>query len=147
MFNNFLHKLNRYSNKKIARVEKEEFSISLELFERAVAKKRKIKLIFKNRDELECIPLNITQKDNKTFFNVFNKRVRNIDSSRLSGVELLEENYINPFDGNQTAVFILKSPLSKRYEARENETVQQNNDGTITVTNRNENNILILSGE
>ena len=126
-------------------IEKEEFSMSLELFELAVAKKRKIKLIFKNRDELECIPINIEKKDNKILFNVYNKRIRNIDSSRLSGIRLLEEIYVDPFDGNQVAVFVLKNPLSKRYEARDNETIQQNNDGTITVTNKNENKDLLLS--
>lgn len=144
-FNSFIEKLNRYSNKNIARVEKEEFSMSLELFERAVAKKRKIKLIFKNRDILECIPINITHNEDKTFFNVYNKRIRNIDSSRLSGVVLLKENYIEPFNGNQVAVFILKGNLAKRYEAHENETIQINNDNTITVTNKNENKDLLLS--
>lgn len=145
IFNSFIEKLNRYSNKNIARVEKEEFSMSLELFERAVAKKRKVKLIFKNRDILECIPINITHNEDKIFFNVYNKRIRNIDSSRLSGVVLLEENYIEPFNSNQVAVFILKGNLAKRYEARENETIQINNDNTITVTNKNENKDLLLS--
>lgn len=146
IFNKFSEKISRYSNKEIVRVEKEIFSIPLELFERAVSKKRKIKLIFKNRSELECIPVNITQKDNKTFFNVYKKnKVRNIESSRLCGIRLLEDNFIDPFDGNQITVYILKGDLAKRYEARDNETIQQNNDGTITVTNKNENKDLLLS--
>ena len=126
-------------------LEKEVFSMSLELFERAVEKKKKVKLIFKNRDELECIPINVTQKNDKTYFNVYKKRTRNIESSRLSGVEVLDETFIDPFDGNQVAVFILKGALAKRYEARDNETININNDGTITVTNKNENKDLLLS--
>lgn len=145
LFNNLSKKLNRYSNKKIINITKDDFSLSLEYFEHAVARKRKIKLIFKNRCELECIPMNISIENNKTFFNVYNKRIRNIDISRLSGVEIIDKNFIEPFDGNQVTVFILKGPLAKRYEARENEKIQQNSDGTITVTNKNENKDLLLS--
>ena len=144
-FNNFLEKISRYSNKQIAKIDKEEYSLSFELFERAVAKKRKVKLIFKNRDELECIPLSITQYGKKSFFNVYNKRIRNIDTSRLSGIKFSDVSYIDPIDGNQVAVFNLKGPLAKRYEARDNETINHNNDGTITVTNKNENKDLLLS--
>jgi len=39
----------------------------------------------------------------------------------------------------------LKGGLAKRYEARENEIVEQNSDGTITVTNRNENEERLIS--
>ena len=42
IFDKFIEKLNRYSNKKIARVEKSDFKLSFELFERAVLNKRKI---------------------------------------------------------------------------------------------------------
>lgn len=145
IFNNLFDKISKYSNKQIEKVEKEEFSMSLDLFERAVAQKRKIKLMFKNRDELECIPISITQNGKKTFFNVFNKRIRNIDSSRLSGMKFIDEQYIELFDSNQVAIFNLKGPLAKRYEARDNETIQQNNDGTITVINKNENKDILLS--
>lgn len=145
IFDNFIAKLNRYSNKKITRIEKDEFIMSFELFERAVSGKRKVKLLFKNRDILECIPLNIVDLDGKTFFKIFDKKIRMIDITRLSGVELLDKKFIEPFGGDQVTIFNLSGALAKRYEARENETIEQNNDGTITITNRNENKDILLS--
>lgn len=139
LINSFTEKITRFSNKKISRVEKKELSLSAELFERAIAKKHKIKLLFKNRDILECIPVGITSEGDKTFFNIYNKRHRSIDISRLSGVEISDRKYADLFNSNQVVVFKLKPPLAKRYEARENEQIEENPDGTIMVRNKNEN--------
>ena len=117
----------------------------IQLFERAVANNRKIRLMFKNRAILECIPLSISKEGGKIFFNVYKKRIRNIDISRLSGIEQLDLQYVDPQEGDQVTVFKLKSGLAKRYEARENERVEVNSDGTITVYNKNENEELLLS--
>ena len=76
---------------------------------------------------------------------MYNKRVRSIDVSRLSGVELLTQQYTEPYYGNQVVVFKLSGALAKRYEARANEKVSLNGDGTITVTNKNENKELLFS--
>ena len=144
-FDKLIEKLNRFSKTKIAKINKDEFNFSFELFEQAVAKKRKIKLLFKNRVVQECIPLNISQIGNKTFFNVYNKRIRQIDINRLSGVSLSDNSFTEKYNGSQVVVFKLKDGLAKRYEARENEAVQQCPDGTILVTNRNENEELLIS--
>ena len=143
--NSFFDKINRFSNKKIARVEKNDINISVELFERAVAKKKKVKLIFKNRTILECIPLSVSKINQNLYFNIFYKKVRNINFSRLTGVQITEHQFFDPFDGEQLVVFKLKGALAKRYEARNNESVQINNDGTITVTNTNENKEILFS--
>ena len=145
LINSLLSKIIHFSNKEIKKKKKTEFVVLVELFERAVANNRKIKLMFKNRTILECIPLNIHKKDNKTFLRVFKKYERNIDISRLSGIELLGQKYADPKDGDYVTIFKLKGGLAKRYEARENESVDINNDGTITVTNRNENKELLFS--
>lgn len=145
LFDTITEKLNKYSDVNITNVNKDEFNFSIELFEQAVSQKRKIKLLFKNRDELECIPLDIEQINGKTFFKVYSKRIRQIDISRLSGIQMLYNTYIEPFESNQSVVFKLKGALAKRYEARENETVQQCNDGSIMVTNRNENEERLIS--
>lgn len=144
-FNKLMKKLNRYSASEIAKVNKEECNFSFELFEHAVAQKRKIKLMFKNQDVYECIPLNITKVGDKTFFNVFNKYSRQIDTNRLSGIQLSDNTYSEPFDSNQVVVFRLMGGLAKRYEARENESIQQLPDGDIIVTNRNENEEHLIS--
>lgn len=146
IFDKFIEKLNRYSNKKIARVEKSDFKLSFELFERAVLNKRKIKLIFKNRDVLECIPLKISEANGKKFFNVFNKRIRAIDSSRLTAVQLTENKFIEPFDGGQVTIFKITGPLLKRYTLHENETIELDKDGKEgIVTNRYENKEMLFS--
>ena len=144
--NSFLGKISRFSNKQIARVTKDKLEMSVELFERAVAKKRKVKLLFKNRETIKCVPLNVSKEGETLFFNVFYKNIRNIDYSRLSGIEMTGQSYINPFDdGAQVVVFKLKGNLAKRYEARPNESVEVNSDGSITITNKNENKEILFS--
>jgi len=138
-FKNFVTKLNRHSKRNITTVVPEEFVFSFELFERAVAKKMKVKLLFKNKDILDCIPLKITKEGNKTFFIVHNKRVRTIDTNRLAGIQILDEKFVDPLDGELVTVFKLSGKLAQRYQARENEKVELHSDGTIFVTNRNEN--------
>jgi hypothetical protein len=145
LFDKFLAKLNAYSDKNIARVEKKIFKTSFELFERAIARKRKIRLFFKNQTILEGIPVEIKENKDKTFFHVFNKRLRIIDSSRLSGVEITDSKYNETFNGEQVTIYVLKGALAKRYEPRENESLEANNDGTVTVTNRNENKDILFS--
>ena len=146
IFNNLVSKLSRFSRREITTVEKENYIFSYELFERAIAKKVKMKLLFKNRAELECIPMQITHEGNKTYFVVYKNRVRTIDTQRLAGIELLGEKFVDPFDGNQVTIYKLRGDLAKRYQAREHESIEKNPDGTITVTNRNEHkDILLLS--
>ncbi len=145
IFDKFITKLSRHSKRNITTINQEEYIYSFELFEKAIAKKVKIRLLFKNQDKLDCIPLRISQEKNKTFFEVFNKRVRMIDTNRLAGIQILSENYIEPFNINQVAIFKLKGNLAKRYQARDNETVELNSDGTITVTNTDENKEVLLS--
>ena len=141
----FISKILHFSNKEIKPIEKTSTLDLIQLFERAVANNRKIRLMFKNRNILECIPLSISKEGGKIFFNVYKKRIRNIDISRLSGIEQLDRQYVNPQEGDQVTVFKLKGGLAKRYEARENERVEVNPDGTITVYNKNENEELLLS--
>ena len=144
-FDKFMNKLSKYSNKRLAAIEKNSPTLSYELFERAVAKKYKVKLIFKNQAELACIPLKIDEVNEKTFFYVYNKRTRIIDRSRITGVELLDEKFIDPFDGNQVTIYKLTGGLAKRYSARQNESVEILSDGSILVTNKNENKDMLLS--
>ena len=145
LINSVMKKINTFSNKKISKTEKSGFNLSVELFERAIAQQRKIKLMFKNRSELECIPLSITKEGNKTFFNVFFKKIRNIDVARLSGIEISGKKSEQVFGLEQVVIFKLKGKLAKRYEAREHESINIDADGTIIVTNNNENKEALLS--
>lgn len=146
LFDSFIEKLNRYSNKKIARVEKNSYKLTAELFEGAVADKRKINLMMKNRQILECIPRQIVENQGKTFFNVYcNGSERIIDSGRVSGIEVLTQKYIQNFK-DTSVIFELKGELACRYTLRENEQlVAKSESGTITISNRGENKDILLS--
>lgn len=146
LVNSFFDKIRRFSNKNIVRIEQDKPEFSIELFERAILKQRKVKLLFKNRDTLECIPLAVSKEGDKMYFNVLYKNNRrNIDSSRLAGVQMTGQKYIEPYNGDQVVVFKLRGNLAKRYEARVNEAVEINSDETITVTNKNENKEMLFA--
>jgi hypothetical protein len=145
LMNSFVNKIKRFSNKKIKRIEKKDYIMSVELFERAVAKRRRVRLLFKSRDVLDCIPMSVTHRDGKIFFNVWDDKERNIDSDRLAAVQMTGRGFVEQYNGNQIVVFKLKGALAKRYEARPNETVNVNSDGTITVTNKNETKEVLFS--
>ena len=144
-FDDFVEKINRYSNKRIAHVQKEEFHASIEIFERAIFDKRKIKLLLKNQAEIIGIPVKIIDANNKTFFHMFcNGRDRMFDINRLSGIQEINDRFIHTFSDTST-IFVLKGKLAKRYSPRENETITINPDNTVTVVNRGENKDILLS--
>ena len=128
-----------YSSRKIASIDKRKYNLTIELFEKAVSQKRKINLMLKTGDIIECIPVTIRKHENKTYFVVFKKKIRNIDITRISGLEVLRAKFIDlPEEFSQTVIFKLKGDLARRYSARANEVVELNSDGTINVTNKDE---------
>lgn len=146
-FQKFIDKLNRYTNKKIARVEKKAYPIAFELFEKAINMKKRVKLLFKNRYELSGIPVDITTQKGKIFFRIYTKsRIRMIDASRLSGIEVLDETFVG-YMNEQDVLFKLKGKLAKRYEIREEEELRNivpPEDG-ILVCNKSRNSEMLLS--
>ena len=148
LFDDLIDKIGRFSNRRIARIDKGSFEWSFELFERSVAQKRKIKLLFKNREELVCVPISIVEINNKKFFKVFNKRERLIDTSRLSGVKTTDEKFIDSPENYETGViYKLKEPLASRYELREHEIMQSldSESGEKTILSKGENKELLFS--
>lgn len=146
LYDSFIEKLNRYSNKKIARVEKATYKITFELFENAVNDKNKIKLMFKNRMLMECIPLKIVEAKGKTFFNVFYKnRERMIDTARVSGIEVLRQKFIQNFN-DEAVIFLIRDDLASRYDLRENEQYTKTDRiGWKAILNRGENKDILIS--
>ena len=144
----FMKKLNQFSAKKIARIEQKENNIPFELFQRAVRKKRKIKLIFKNRYELEGIPIDIFKEKGRIFFAVYNRRIRKIDVTRLSGIQTLSERFIEPPVDTPTVIFKLKGALAKRYVIRdlyESLVTPMTSEGEVTIANKGEDKNALLS--
>jgi len=139
-FENFVEKLNRYSYKKIAKVEKSSYDFSSEIFENAISRRKRVVLMFKNRQMLDCIPIKIIYTEDKKIFKIYTNRERKIDSSRLCGIRETNESFFPAFCPEQTVIFKLKGVLAKRYEARSHETVTLNPaDDSITVSNLDEN--------
>ena len=146
IFDGFIEKINRFSNKKISRVEKATYQISVEMFERAIKEKRKIRLMFKNKAIWDCIPLNIAENKGKNFFHVLaNGHEKMVDTERVSGIEVLSDKFVKNYS-EQVVVFELKSPLAERYSLRENERLIKPFDGkSITVSNHGEGKEILLS--
>ena len=146
IFDGFIEKINRFSNKKISRVEKATYQISVEMFERAIKEKRKIRLMFKNKAIWDCIPLNIAENKGKNFFHVLaNGYEKMVDTERVSGIEVLSDKFVKNYS-EQMVVFELKTPLAQRYSLRENERLIKPFDGqSITVSNHGEGKEILLS--
>lgn len=146
IFDGFIEKVNRFSNKKISRVEKATYKISVEMFERAIKEKRKIRLMFKNKIIWDCVPLNIAENKGKNFFHVLlNGQEKMVDTERISGIEVLSDKFVRNYS-EQVVIFELKSPLAERYSLRENESLVKPFDGkSITISNRGEGKEILLS--
>ena len=146
LFNSFIEKLNRYSNKKISRVEKATYQLTSELFENAVADKCKIQLMLKNRAIMECIPIKIAEVKGKTYFNVFYKnKERMIDSARVSGLEVMKQKFLQSFN-DESVIFLIRDDLAARYDLRENEQYTKTDRlGWKAISNRGENKEVLLS--
>lgn len=146
IFDGFIEKINRFSNKKISRVEKATYQISVEMFECAIKEKRKIRLMFKNKAIWDCIPLNIAENKGKNFFHVLaNGYEKMVDTERVSGIEVLSDKFVKNYS-EQVVVFELKTPLAQRYSLRENERLIKPFDGqSITVSNHGEGKEILLS--
>ena len=146
IIDSFIEKLNRYSNKRIARVEKDTYQLTSELFESAVSDKRKIKLMLKTRVIMECIPLKIVENKGKIFFNVYYKnKERMIDSERVSGIEILTNKFVQNFN-DPSVIFLLREDLACRYDLRENEQyIKSDKKGWVAVSNRGENKDILFA--
>lgn len=123
-FNDFIFKLNKYSNKDIINVGQKTLELTKELFDKAVQEKRKIALMYRANVVLECVPLEIVEYKGRTCFKVLYKnKEKNLSVNRISGMEVLGK--IFSLDDNEgiPVVFKLTGGLAQRYSLREHETV------------------------
>ena len=124
LFNNFITRLNKYSNKDIIRVEKKTIKLTCETFDKAIKEKRKVMLMFKAKALLECIPLEITEQKNKLYFKILHKnKERYVSIERITGLQILGKIFV-PSDEElgETVIFKIKGELIPRYTLREHET-------------------------
>lgn len=146
IFDKFIENLNRFSNKKLARVDKSSYRVSADLFENAITDRRKICLMFKNRAILNCVPIKIEENKNKTYFHVMcGDKDRVIDIERVSGIKVLNDRFVPKFN-TQVVNFKLTGALALRYHLKENETVLKDYDGeSITISNHGESKDILFS--
>lgn len=122
LFDKFLDRLNKYSNKDIVRVERKTAELTYELFDKAVQQKRRIVLMFRAKALLECIPVAIVDYKGKPCFQVIHKnKKRHISIERISGIELLGRKFNAEEHSEQEVVFRLTGDLTQRYTLREHE--------------------------
>ena len=146
-FANLMSRINKFSNKHIARVEKKTFKNTCELFERAVEEKRKVVLMFRAKALLECVPLKISESKNQLYFHVnYNGKDRAISADRISGIHLLDKRFIEYQETETSAVYKLTGELAQRYELREHEQISDYNlPEYIVVKNSSENKEELIS--
>lgn len=145
VFSKLTEKIGKYSNKRIIRVEKDSSKLTYKTFNDAIEEQRKIRLMYKTREVLECIPVDIVQHKGRTFFSViYNNNEKLVCEERISGIEITPLKYsVN--NSVPSVVFVLKGELAKRYEARENEVVTENPDKTLKVVNTGDKKEILLS--
>ena len=138
-FDDFIERINKYSNKQIIKVDKSTYKMSLELFENAMCERRKVKFLYKNGSEYICTPLKLVENGDRVFFNVLYKnREKLINSDRVSGLSILSEKFF-PRMSDVTVTYNMKRELAKRYVLRENEKILQKfENGDIVISNNGE---------
>lgn len=142
LFNDFITRLNKFSNKDIIRVEKKTIDITCEKFDKAIREKRKILLMFKVKALLECIPLAIVEQKGKLSFKVlYNDKERYVAVERISGLEILGKIFVPQEEElGVKVIFKIKGDLIPRYSMREQEIeLNRKLPEYITISNTGEN--------
>lgn len=147
VFNSFLTRLNKFSNKSITRVEEGTMQEAFDTFEKAINEKRYIRLMFRAKAVMDCIPLDIIEYRGKRGLKVFHEnKEKKVSINRISGMEVLGK--ISPVEesNGQKVLFKLTGGLAIRYNLRDHEEiVMQKLPEYITVSNVGENKKELLS--
>lgn len=124
IFNDFIEKLNKYSNKDIIKIEQKTVEITKELFDKAIAEKRRVRLMLKIKATIECVPLAIVEYKGKTSFKILHKnKERHIYVNRVSGLEILGKLFSLEEQEGVQVIFKLSGGLAQRYTLREHEQI------------------------
>lgn len=147
LFNNFILKLSKYTNKDIIKVKDHYLKPTYEIFEKAIAENRKILLIFKSKSTLECIPIAIEIYKDKEHFKVLSRNKElYISLKKITGIELLGKALPFEEENNQTVIYKLSGGLAQRYSLREHEELLNSDyPNSITISNKGENKENLIS--
>ena len=145
-FVKLLSSIFKFANRQIVRVEPDTANITRETFEKAVYDEKKIRLMFRAKAEMDCIPLGITEHKGKLYFNVrHNGKDKLVMTERITGLYVLNEKF-SQRDEDRTVLFKLTTPLAERYQARAHEEIVESHlPDYIVVKNNGEDKDLLIS--
>lgn len=145
-FDNFIEKLSKYSNRNIYRISVGNESEIRDKFEAAVKENRKIRLMLRSKEIIECVPSDMLNIKGKLYFKIIesgNEKLYTLD--RITGLEILNARFLSVDEENRAVVFKLKGNLAKRYQMRENEKELKRDENSVTVSNTGESRELLYS--
>ena len=88
VFNSFITRLNKFSNKNIFRVEKKNIDLVFEHFEEAIQENKRVRLMFKTKAIIECKPIDIIDLNGKKRFKILVN-----DSEKIVPVKISKETF------------------------------------------------------
>ena len=135
----FMIKLSKHFNREIIRIAEDTIDMVETAFINAAGEDRKIRLMFKANDDMDCYPSAITEKNGKKYLKVFCAgKEKQVSFDKISGIEILHEKYKVP-EYNEEVVFKLTGGLASRYELRAHEKIMESNlPEYIVVSNKGE---------
>ena len=139
IFENLICKLSRFSNKELIRVDQKTLEHTYSIFENAIQKNKKIRLMFRTKAIMDCTPVKVVEHKGKACFQILVKgRLRHVVIERITGLEILGD-YIELNPSDRSVIFKVYNGLIKRYSARQEELITTEcYPEYITVTNRGE---------
>lgn len=147
VFNSFITRLNKFSNKNIIRVEKNTIDLVFEHFEKAILENKRVRLMLKTKSIIECKPIDIIDLNGKKRFKILvddSEKIVSVDV--VSALEILGKAFNAEEQAGQTVVFKLTGNLASRYTLREHEKLEEHNlPDSIVVSNVGENKNELIS--
>lgn len=135
IFNSFIRRLSKFSNKHIIRVEKKTEELVDKLFEKAIQEKRRINMMFKVKATIECIPLEIINcKNKKSFKIIHNGKEKIINADRVAAIEVIGKKFTSNYIMPEPVLYKLYGDLAKRYTLKDNEVEVNRNSDFITIS-------------
>ena len=145
IFNEFIERLNKYSNKGLVKFKEENSKIIFENFENAIRDRRAVTFILKNKKTIDCIPIRLIDDKKPVQFLVSEKgKEKFISSNTVAAVNATSYKYAENFS-QQVVLFKITGSLAKRYTLRDTEQLIEKKDDFIIVSNPNEPKEILLN--
>lgn len=144
-FDELLAKISKFSNKKLANVQNKNQKEICKVFDDAITNRLRIRIMLKNRDIYDGIPLQIVKNKNKTFFYIHTQgKEKPISVDRVVGIESLEKHYMGGFQQKEV-VFKVMGSLSERYTLKDGERILEIHPDYKVISNTSENKEVLFS--